>query len=180
VKLFPLVNLMGDHFQTIQDAFVNSIIGEGTKLRGDFDLNGLLRIDGEFYGKVRTNGKVLVGKNGVAECEIIAGTIVIGGKVKGNIIATEKVTLLSTGVLIGSIKTPRLVVEEGVIFDGTCEIIEDREKMARIKEEYLAKHARDIDSESVSPAPSKQELAIHSLDKNKEETFTVTTKTKIK
>ena len=96
---------------THEDSFVNSIIGEGTTLRGEFNLNGLLRIDGVFYGKVKTNGKVLVGKNGVAECTIISGTVVIGGKVKGDILATERITLLSTGELIGNIKTPRLVIE---------------------------------------------------------------------
>jgi len=131
---------MGENID-IQDevAFVNSIIGEGTKLKGEFELNGLLRIDGNFQGRVKTKGKVLVGKNGTAECEIIAGTIVIGGKVKGDIIATEKVTLLSTGQLEGSIKTPRLVIEEGVIFNGTCEIINDKNKLEKIKEEILNK-----------------------------------------
>ncbi len=131
---------MGENID-LQDegAFVNSIIGEGTKLKGEFELNGLLRIDGNFQGRVKTKGKVLVGKNGTAECEIIAGTIVIGGKVKGDIIATEKVTLLSTGQLEGSIKTPRLVIEEGVIFNGTCEIINDKNKLEKIKEEILNK-----------------------------------------
>jgi len=122
-----------------EDAFVNSIIGEGTTLRGDFELNGLLRIDGKFYGRVNTNGRVLVGKNGFTESTIIAGTVVIGGKVRGDIIATEKITLLSTGELIGNIKTPRLIIEEGVIFDGTCEIIEDKEKLLQIKNKYIEK-----------------------------------------
>lgn len=119
------------------ESFVNSIIGEGTTLRGYFDLNGLLRIDGVFYGKVRTNGKVLIGKNGEAECGIVAGTVVIGGKVKGEIIATERITLLSTGVLIGNIKTPRLIIEEGVVFDGKCEIIEDRDKLLKLKQDFF-------------------------------------------
>ena len=122
---------------THEDAFVNSIIGEGTILSGEFELNGLLRIDGVFYGKVKTNGKVLVGKNGIAECDIFAGTIVIGGKVKGSLIATERITLLSTGELIGTIVTPRLVIEEGVIFDGTCEIIEDKDRIKKMKEQYF-------------------------------------------
>jgi cytoskeletal protein CcmA (bactofilin family) len=125
---------------THEDSFVNSIIGEGTTLRGEFNLNGLLRIDGVFYGKVKTNGKVLVGKNGVAECTIISGTVVIGGKVKGDILATERITLLSTGELIGNIKTPRLVIEEGVVFDGTCEIIEDKDKLIKIIDEFDGKN----------------------------------------
>lgn len=134
---------MTDNIQyTREDAFVNSIIGEGTTLRGHFDLNGLLRIDGTFYGRVKTNGKVLVGKNGVAECEIVAATIVIGGKVKGDIFATERVCLLSTGELIGNIQTPRLVVEEGVIFQGKCQIIENKhtENIEKMKNEFLEKH----------------------------------------
>ena len=124
-----------------EDAFVNSIIGEGTTLKGEFDLNGLLRIDGIFYGKVKTNGKVLVGKNGIAECDIFAGTIVIGGKVKGSLIASERITLLSTGELIGNIITPRLVIEEGVIFDGSCEIIEDKDRLKKLKDQYFEEAA---------------------------------------
>ena len=131
---------MADNYHyTQEDAFVNSIIGEGTTLKGEFELNGLLRIDGVFQGKVATNGKVLVGKNGIAECDIVAGTVVIGGKVKGEVIATERITLLSTGELIGTIITPRLVIEEGVVFDGTCEIIEDKDRLEKIKEQYLGK-----------------------------------------
>jgi cytoskeletal protein CcmA (bactofilin family) len=131
---------MEEYIQGSQgDAFVNSIIGEGTTLRGNFDLNGLLRIDGTFYGSVTTNAKVLVGKNGVAESIIIAGTVVIGGKVKGDIIASDRVTLLSTGELNGNIKTPRLIIEEGVRFDGSCEIIKDKDKLQTIREEYIQK-----------------------------------------
>jgi cytoskeletal protein CcmA (bactofilin family) len=128
--------------ETIQyqniDASVNSLIGEGTTLRGDFDLNGLLRIDGTFFGKVKTNGKVLVGKNGIAESTIIAGTVIIGGKVRGEIIATDGITLLSTGEMIGTITTSHLIIEEGVIFDGKCEVVEDKERMAKIRDEAIA------------------------------------------
>lgn len=104
------------------DAFVNSIIGEGTRFKGEFDLNGLLRIDGDFTGVIRTKGKVLVGRNGRAECTVHAGTVVVGGVVKGEITSTEKVIVLSTGLVLGSVSTPRLIVEEGVILDGTCRV----------------------------------------------------------
>ena len=104
------------------DAFINSIIGEGTRLKGEFDLNGLLRIDGDFSGTVRTRGKVLVGRNGRAECTLHAGTVVIGGVFRGDIVSTEKVIILSTGLVIGTITTPRLIIEEGVIFNGACRV----------------------------------------------------------
>lgn len=112
---------MSDHRFT-DDAFINSIIGEGTKFKGEFDLNGLLRIDGDFTGVIRTRGKVLVGQNGRAECTLHAGTVVVGGVVRGEIVSTEKVIILSTGLVLGNISTPRLIVEEGVIFNGSCRI----------------------------------------------------------
>lgn len=160
---------MGENVNLQEEgSFVNSIIGEGTKLKGDFELNGLLRIDGDFQGRVKTKGKVLVGKNGTAECEIIAGTIVIGGRVKGDIIATEKVTLLSTGKLEGSIKAPRLVIEEGVIFNGTCEIINDKNKLEKKIEEVINRnkennkpelstvnHSKYINNKEYEKVPSK-------------------------
>ena len=109
-------------------AFVNSIVGEGTRFNGELDLNGLLRIDGDFTGTITTTGKVLVGKNGRAECTINASTVVIGGAVKGNIYSSERVIVLSSGMILGNIYTPRLIVEEGVILDGECVIDEDYNK----------------------------------------------------
>jgi cytoskeletal protein CcmA (bactofilin family) len=111
---------MSDTFN--DDAFINSIIGEGTRFKGEFDLNGLLRIDGDFTGTIRTVGKVLVGQNGRAECTLHAGTVVIGGVVRGEIFCAEKTIILSTGLMLGNITTPRLIVEEGVIFNGMCKI----------------------------------------------------------
>lgn len=109
-------------------AFVNSIVGEGTRFNGELDLNGLLRIDGDFTGTIKTTGKVLVGKNGRAECTINASTVVVGGAVKGNIYSSERVIVLSSGMILGNIYTPRLIVEEGVILDGECVIDDDYRK----------------------------------------------------
>jgi cytoskeletal protein CcmA (bactofilin family) len=103
-------------------SLLNSIIGEGTRFRGEFDLSGLLRIDGDFSGTIRTKGKILIGQGGRAECNIYAETIVVGGLVRGNLFSTEKVVILSTGMMIGNICAPRLVVEEGVILNGNVRI----------------------------------------------------------
>jgi cytoskeletal protein CcmA (bactofilin family) len=70
---------------------VNSIIGEGSEFKGEFKINGLLRIDGRFKGTIETDGKVLIGQSGEALTDIRARLVVIGGTVKGNIFATERV-----------------------------------------------------------------------------------------
>ena len=104
--------------ETTDDAFVNSIVGEGTHFRGHLELAGLLRIDGDFSGSIRTAGRVLIGRNGRADCTVQAGTVVVGGVLRGTIHSTEKVILLSSALIIGDIYSPRLIVEEGVILDG--------------------------------------------------------------
>ncbi|OQY32822.1 MAG: hypothetical protein B6241_09905 [Spirochaetaceae bacterium 4572_59] len=116
---------MSDYLKS--HSFINSIIGEGTRFSGELVLDGLLRIDGDFSGSIETTGKVLVGKSGRAECNIIAGTVVVGGVVQGNIFSSGKVVILSTGMVIGNIHAPRLVIEEGVLLHGNCQIINDTE-----------------------------------------------------
>ncbi|MDR1931851.1 MAG: polymer-forming cytoskeletal protein [Spirochaetales bacterium] len=104
------------------EAFVNSFIGEGSFFHGDISISGLLRIDGDFSGSVKTQGKVFVGRSGRADCSISAASVVVGGIVRGAITASEKVVILSSAVIIGSITSPRLIAEEGVILDGTVHI----------------------------------------------------------
>jgi len=101
---------------------VNSVIGEGAEFIGEFRFPGLIRIDGKFRGLIDTEGKVLVGKTGIIDTDIKARIVVAGGEVRGNIFASERVTLLSSCKLYGDIVTPRLVVEEGVTFHGKCTI----------------------------------------------------------
>ena len=131
--------------QVPEGSFINSIIGEGTRFKGEFDLNGLLRVDGDFCGTIRTKGKVLIGKNGRAECTIYAGTVVVGGSVRGNIFANEKVIILSTGIMMGNIQTPRFIVEEGVIFNGNCRVQEAIET-AKLKDNVSEKKESAVET----------------------------------
>ncbi len=104
----------------VEDTIVNSIIGEGSEFKGEFRINGLLRIDGHFQGTIETNGKVLIGQSGEAVTDIRARLVVIGGRVRGNIYATERVIFLTSGTIKGNIITPSLIMEEGVTFEGNC------------------------------------------------------------
>jgi cytoskeletal protein CcmA (bactofilin family) len=112
-----------------EDSLVNSIIGIGSEFNGEFKINGLLRIDGKFIGTIDTRGKVLIGQSGDATTDIKARLVVVGGKVSGNIYATERIILLSTGDVKGNIITPSLIMEEGVKFDGNCVINKRSEEL---------------------------------------------------
>ncbi len=104
------------------DNLINSIVGPGTFLRGHIELSGLLRIDGDFSGSLKSDGRVIIGQAGRADCAIEAGTVVIGGIFRGEILATEKVVLLSSAVVIGTISSPRLVAEDGVLLSGRFQV----------------------------------------------------------
>jgi cytoskeletal protein CcmA (bactofilin family) len=113
---------MSDYLD-LDGVFINSLVGESTRFDGDISLKGLLRVDGDYRGCIEAADKVLIGRNGRAECSINAGTVVVGGILKGDIVSSEKVVILSSGMVIGNITTPRLVVEEGVILNGTCTVL---------------------------------------------------------
>jgi|GEM_PF-659545 len=127
-------------YTTEDDAFVNSIVGEGTHFKGHLELAGLLRIDGDFSGSIKTAGKVLIGKNGRADCTVEAATVVVGGAVRGTIYCSEKVIVLSSAVILGNVYAPRMVAEEGVILDGTFMIRgESIDSVAETPEEKIKK-----------------------------------------
>ena len=107
----------------MEEQFVNSIIGHHSVFRGDIELDGLFRIDGDFTGSIKTSGKVLLGNCGRADCTIDARIVVLGGIFKGTVYATDRVVLLSTAVVIGSIFAPRLIAEEGVILEGSIMVV---------------------------------------------------------
>ena len=115
---------------TKNQSLINSIIGEGTRFRGDIELRGLLRIDGDFQGNIKADGRVLIGRLGRAQCLIEADTVVVGGLLKGDIRAESKIVLLSTSMVIGDIRSPQIVVEEGVIIHGYCTVSRDAAVLA--------------------------------------------------
>ena len=99
-----------------------AFLGKGTEFKGVITYNGTIRIDGHVEGEIITSGTLIVGESAVIHAEISGGTVIIGGTIVGNVSAMERVQLLPTAVLDGSIKTPVLVIEEGVRFNGHCEM----------------------------------------------------------
>jgi cytoskeletal protein CcmA (bactofilin family) len=107
---------------------LNTIIGKGTHLEGQIEVNGGIRIDGQVKGKIVCTDTLSVGGEGIVEADLKSKHAIIEGKVNGNIIATEKLELHSTSVLIGEFTTKRLAVEEGAVFHGMCNMKEEKKQ----------------------------------------------------
>ncbi len=103
----------------------DTLIGKNASFEGSFKSTGLLRIDGKFDGDVNVKGDIIVGKDGEIRGTINANNIEISGCVEGNIVASEKLKVCSTGKLLGDIEVGSFVVEEKGVFDGKCKMKND-------------------------------------------------------
>ena len=97
-----------------------SIIAQGCKFDGKVEVRGTLRIEGEFKGDIGTPESLVIGKSGVVHAKVKVKNAIIGGQLFGNIVAENKIELQSGSHVEGDIKTKRLVIDEGVFFEGNC------------------------------------------------------------
>jgi cytoskeletal protein CcmA (bactofilin family) len=104
------------------DVPVNSTIGEKSFFEGRYAIKGNLRIDGRFEGESLLVDQLLVGAKGRVKTDITATNVVVEGIVIGNIAASRRILLLSTARVLGDIKTPELIIQEGVVLEGKCTI----------------------------------------------------------
>lgn len=95
-----------------------SILAAGTKITGELETDGMLRIEGRVEGNLRVSGQVLVARGGVVEGDVVTRQAVVGGEVHGHILADEWVELQPGCAVDGDITTPRIAVQEGGIVNG--------------------------------------------------------------
>jgi len=95
-----------------------SVIGTGTVINGNIKTEGSIRVDGKIVGNVVTQADAAVGLSGVVEGSVDARNITVAGKVLGTLTAAQKLVLESRSVIRGDLRTARLVVDEGAVFDG--------------------------------------------------------------
>lgn len=104
-----------------------SIIAAGTRIDGDIETDGVIRIEGTVEGSIRAGRQVLVGRQGTIVGDIVTREAVIGGRVEGTINATERLEVQSTSLIVGDIITRSIAVVEGGKINGTVRIADARE-----------------------------------------------------
>lgn len=105
-----------------EPAVVSSYIGQGDSFHGDFHLTGALRVDGTVSGTVRSTNQVIIGPTGHVKTNVEADSVIVSGRVDGNIYALDFVHLLKNARVMGDIVAANLIVDEGVIFEGRANI----------------------------------------------------------
>jgi len=107
-----------------------TVIGQDVIIKGEITVEKGLRVDGQIEGAVTTKGKVHVGKSGLLSAEVNGGSVTVEGKVKGNITASDRVTLEATSNVTGDLTATKLVVNEGASFSGKVNVGPDAVKGA--------------------------------------------------
>ncbi len=135
----------------LRDGVVSGFVGSGTVVSGDAEFKGMLRIDGHFTGRVRSEkGSLIVSAGGVVEANVEVASAKINGTVNGDIVATERLEFGRSARVRGNIQTPALIIEDGAIFEGAC--------LMRKAEPAPAKSSKAEESRAAS-AQSKQPAA---------------------
>src|SRR6266480_98346 len=99
-----------------------NVLNSDVELKGTLKFTGELTFDGKLEGDINSDGSLNLGDNAVVKGNINVNTVVMRGKVNGNVSAKEKVDIKSKTELFGDVRAPKLVIEEGVTFVGKSEV----------------------------------------------------------
>jgi cytoskeletal protein CcmA (bactofilin family) len=101
---------------------LNGFMDEGTEFIGELRFQNTFRIDGKLKGKVVSDHTLIVGETGQVEAEIECAVVSIKGAVSGKVYARQRIELLSGARVQATLISPRLVIEEGAVFQGLCDM----------------------------------------------------------
>ncbi len=99
---------------------LSTIIGKKSKIEGDFNISGGIRIDGEISGNLVTDSFLNLSQNGIIKANVKARECLIAGLVVGDVIVEETLEIGETGKINGSIKAGKLIINSGAVFNGNC------------------------------------------------------------
>ncbi len=99
------------------------------EIKGTIKFDKVMKIDGKFEGEMTANqGELIVGKTGTVKADVKVKNATIEGRLDGNLEAAEKVELKQNAQLLGDLQAKTLVIEEGVVFVGQCNVNPDGRK----------------------------------------------------
>ncbi len=103
-----------------------SHLGEGTEFSGELSFVNAMRVSGVIKGKIRSEATLEVRPGGKIDAEASVRRILISGEFRGTIRASERVEICKDGKVFGDIYSPCLIIEAGAIFEGRCNMSDQK------------------------------------------------------
>jgi cytoskeletal protein CcmA (bactofilin family) len=105
---------------------IATTFGRETSFAGTLRFKDSLRIKGRFEGEIDAMGRLYIDADAIVNARRIRATnVVVGGTVRGDIEAADRLEMLSTAKVYGNVRTAKLRIADGVVFEGSCEMIRD-------------------------------------------------------
>jgi cytoskeletal protein CcmA (bactofilin family) len=136
-----------------------TFLGKDTRFEGKLRFQGTMRIDGHFKGEVSAQGNLIVGEDALVEGELRVTYASVSGEVHGDIIAEQRVDLRAPSKVFGNIQSPAVVMEEGVIFEGTTKMYQAKPGAGRTE---------FIDADDYHGGPPPNLTAIYGMVKDQD------------
>ena len=99
-----------------------SLISEGTKIIGEIHTSDQIKIDGRLEGELHASNHTVVGAKGVVKANLEVKSLQVYGRVIGDVVSQERVTIERSGTIEGNITAPKLAISEGALFKGNIDM----------------------------------------------------------
>jgi len=137
----------------IKEGTLSGFVGGGTVVTGEANFKAMMRIDGHMSGRVNSSsGTLIVGANGKVDANIEVAVAIIHGTINGDIIATQRLELGRAAKVNGNIQTPSLVIEQGAMFEGSCQMVQMTAAADKVKKEK--RDDQPLDTSRMKPIPA--------------------------
>jgi cytoskeletal protein CcmA (bactofilin family) len=137
----------------------NAFLGKGSRVVGKLVFEGPVRIEGQVEGEISAQDALTIGESAVVNAQIVGNSVVIQGRVTGDVTARKRLEIRAPGKLYGNISSPSLVIQEGVVFEGQCNMGAPDTQRAGDKDRQGAQAG----SAKVTPFPTEgAPLKVHS------------------
>ena len=152
---------------TVDASTITTIIGKDTVFEGTLTSDASVRINGAVIGDVRVKGVVILSATGRIEGTIEAESIIVAGKVEGNMSIRDKVNVEPSGQIYGEIITKKFVIDEESVFEGNCVMNRDGKVIPATP--YNKKGEEVEESKEEKPEEKAEEKTDEKTSEKKEE-----------
>jgi len=101
---------------------INVFCGKDSVFNGKIISEGIFRLDGKIEGEILHRGTLILGETAVIKGKLEVHTMTLNGMVEGEVTAKERVEILDKGRFYGTISTPIIVIQDGGVFEGNCDM----------------------------------------------------------
>ena len=99
-----------------------NVLSSDVEIKGNLKFSGELTMEGKLEGEINTDGVLHLGETGAINGNVNVNSVIVRGKINGNVMAKDKIEIKSKAEVFGDIRAAKLVIEEGVTFVGKTEV----------------------------------------------------------